>query len=199
VPVDAVLKHAARILGKGAETKLVLHALSSVDLGLPAVGSLARALAGVFRELESLARPGLSEIACASFDEMLLGLLVATLMPPSTQPNDSGTMGTDLVRRAQDQLRERAAGPVRLVDLASELGVGLRTLQMAFSKDVGYSPRDFLMQCRLDLARARLQNAETGERISDIAFDSGFTDLGFFARRYRDAYGELPSETLKRR
>ena len=75
----------------------------------------------------------------------------------------------------------------------------LSALQMAFSKDVGYSPRDYLMQCRLDLARARLQSAATGERISDIAFDCGFTDLGFFARRYRDAYGELPSATMKNR
>jgi len=31
-----------------------------------------------------------------------------------------------------------------------------------------------------------------------VAFNCGFGNLGHFAREYREAFGELPSETLAR-
>lgn len=200
-PAKDILVHKERLLGENEKTELSVNSVASYDLGGPAAGALARNLASVFRELESMVMPVLSEIACASFDEMLLGLLVAALIPSSLNelPRRGREASRNVVRKAREHLREHAAEPIRLGDLASELGVGLRSLQMAFRKDVGCSPRDYLMQCRLDLARARLQTGTEGIKISDVAFESGFTDLGLFARKYRHSFGELPSETLKRR
>jgi transcriptional regulator GlxA family with amidase domain len=35
--------------------------------------------------------------------------------------------------------------------------------------------------------------------VTQIALECGFTDLAFFARKYREQFGERPSETLRRR
>lgn len=56
------------------------------------------------------------------------------------------------------------------------------------------SPMQYLRGVRLDRAREDLQ-AGVGT-VSDIAYQWGFTNLGRFARAYRERFGELPSDTL---
>jgi AraC-like DNA-binding protein len=80
--------------------------------------------------------------------------------------------------------------------VAAELGIGIRALQAGFRRQVGYSPRQYLIRCRLDLARARLLSPAPLDTVSSIAIDCGFLNLGLFASRYRRTYGELPSQTL---
>jgi AraC-like DNA-binding protein len=55
-----------------------------------------------------------------------------------------------------------------------------------------------LLDIRLEHLRARLSNVRPGERITDIAFDLGFTHLSRMASVYRAKFGESPSETLRR-
>jgi AraC-like DNA-binding protein len=54
----------------------------------------------------------------------------------------------------------------------------------------------YLRQVRLDRAREDL--AQDHGSVADIAYYWGFTNLGLFARAYRDRYGEFPAETSKR-
>ena len=63
----------------------------------------------------------------------------------------------------------------------------------------GCSPRDYLIACRLELARTRLLAGGEGHTVTRIALDCGFTDMAVFARKYRVHFGERPSETLRRR
>jgi tetratricopeptide (TPR) repeat protein len=50
---------------------------------------------------------------------------------------------------------------------------------------------------RLAKARRELERARPGVRVTDIALDNGFTQLGRFAAAYRAMYGEPPSATLR--
>jgi AraC-like DNA-binding protein len=71
-----------------------------------------------------------------------------------------------------------------------------RSLQYAFHEQFGTTPMRYLRQVRLDGAREDLAQAHGS--VADIAYYWGFTNLGLFARAYRDRYGEFPAETSKR-
>jgi transcriptional regulator GlxA family with amidase domain len=72
----------------------------------------------------------------------------------------------------------------------------MRALQENFRRSYGCSPRAYILECRLERARGVLLTADRSTRVTQVALDRGFTDLGHFSAKYRDRYGELPSVTL---
>ncbi|MDX2157151.1 MAG: helix-turn-helix domain-containing protein [Hyphomicrobiaceae bacterium] len=199
---QAVRVYAERLVGQ--ELGRTLDGIGTVSLDLladPVAATLARNVAGVFHELQALGRSGLSSLALAHFDDLLLGLVCVTASPVvrdavrDHQPNS----GSKSVRQARDYIHAHAAEPISFSQLATRLGVGLRSLQIAFRRELGCSPRDYLIACRLEVARARLMAAGEGVTVTQIALECGFTDMAVFARKYRENFGERPSETLRRR
>jgi AraC-like DNA-binding protein len=102
------------------------------------------------------------------------------------------------VRMAEEILCARSDEPLSMGAVAREVGVGLRSLQLAFFEVRAMGPRDVLMQMRLERARERLLSAGPSDTVTSIALDCGFGHLGRFPAAYRMAYGELPTETLAR-
>jgi AraC-like DNA-binding protein len=200
---NAVAEHAAKLGNPAKLQKLDFGGPRSVDLGDPLNDALGRNMTYVFREMMILGQKGLGSVAGAHFDELLLGLLAqvapgaASAAVLSDHPQPSIALG--VVRRAQEQIREFASEPIRLADLANGLGVGMRALQVAFRRHVGCSPREYLLRCRLDVARERLLSAPEDVKVAAIALDCGFTDLAHFSKKYRETFGELPSATRRRR
>jgi AraC-like DNA-binding protein len=78
-------------------------------------------------------------------------------------------------------------------DLARTSGVSARTIYATFRQYRGYGPKTFLRQTRLNKARDLLLN--TGTDVATVAKLCGFSNTGHFARYYRSAFGELPSNT----
>jgi hypothetical protein len=62
----------------------------------------------------------------------------------------------------------------------------------------GMSPMRYLTERRLAAGHARLLNAGAKDEVTAIATDLGFAHLGRFATAYRNAFGESPSQTLRR-
>ncbi len=61
------------------------------------------------------------------------------------------------------------------------------------------TPLEFILQRRLHATRRALLLADRSRtRVSDVATEHGFYELGRFAGRYFRQFGEHPSETLKR-
>jgi AraC-like DNA-binding protein len=102
------------------------------------------------------------------------------------------------VRMAEEIMRVRSDEPLSMAEVAREVGVGLRSLQLAFLEVRAMGPRDVLMRMRLERSRDRLLTAGPAETVTTIALDCGFAHLGRFPGAYRTAYGELPTETLLR-
>jgi AraC-like DNA-binding protein len=102
------------------------------------------------------------------------------------------------VRLAEEIMRARSDEPLSMAAVAREIGVGLRSLQLAFLEVRAMGPRDVLLQMRLERARERLLSARPSDTVTSIALDCGFTHLGRFPAAYRMAFGELPTETLAR-
>jgi AraC-like DNA-binding protein len=76
----------------------------------------------------------------------------------------------------------------RTAGIAQELGVSARYLQRVFA-EAGTTPARFLLARRLDAAAARLREAATPCRITDVALECGFSDLSYFSRAFRQRFG----------
>jgi transcriptional regulator GlxA family with amidase domain len=85
-------------------------------------------------------------------------------------------------------------------NLCAHLNVSRRTLAVAFRGVIGMSPLKYLTQRRLCRAFTSLKQASPDETsVTDVALVHGFHELGRFAGRYQELFGELPRETLRQR
>jgi AraC family ethanolamine operon transcriptional activator len=104
-----------------------------------------------------------------------------------------------LIREIEFWIAEQPAADVHVADICIQFGLSRRTLQRAFQESLGVGPAHYLILRRLSSARSRLLDADPAtERVTDVAVDEGFWELGRFAVRYREMFGERPSETLRR-
>lgn len=83
--------------------------------------------------------------------------------------------------------------------LARVAGVSVRTLHVAFQRQLGESPMAYVRRIRLSRVRAELLRSDpsTG-RVTDVATRWGFLHFSRFAEQYRAQFDELPSATLHR-
>jgi AraC-like DNA-binding protein len=100
------------------------------------------------------------------------------------------------VRRAIDFMAAHLGNPLEIADIARQAGVSVRALQAAFQQFKHATPLEYLRRMRLDAVRQDLLDV-TGESISDIARRRGFVHMGRFSSIYRQAFGELPTETRR--
>jgi AraC-like DNA-binding protein len=103
------------------------------------------------------------------------------------------------LRNVEDWIESHLAQPITVGRLCEVAGVGERALCKAFEARRGMSPMRFVTERRLAAAHARLVAAGSATDVTEIASELGFTHLGRFAIAYREVFGELPSQTLRRR
>ncbi len=103
-----------------------------------------------------------------------------------------------LVTLAEDYLRTNFDQPLTMPQVARELGVNLRKLQMVFREHRRVSPRQYLTNVRLERAREKLLHPGPCDNVTTVAIDCGFVHLGRFSQAYLQAFGEYPSDTLAR-
>jgi AraC-like DNA-binding protein len=115
-----------------------------------------------------------------------------------TKPLESSSPLPGDVVRAVAWLREHPSEPVALDQLAATAGVRPRTLEAHFRQFLGTTPRALARRMRLANARRQLLSADSAADVTRIALASGFNQPGRFAGEYRGAFGELPSQTLRR-
>ena len=101
-----------------------------------------------------------------------------------------------LLRSARAYIHDRLHEPVRVLDVAQELGTSSRTLELTFRELLDITPKEYIKTSRLYAFHRSLRTAEPGKKVSDIANDMGYWHLGELARNYRLRFGELPSVTL---
>ena len=107
---------------------------------------------------------------------------------------------TLIVKRAEDYAESHAGDHVYVSDLCRAAAVSERALEYAFKDVMGLTPVAHLIRLRLHRVRQALLSATPGSTtVSAVALDWGFWHFGEFSRAYRDCFGELPSETLRRR
>ena len=104
----------------------------------------------------------------------------------------------ELVGRVVAFLRDNIGEPVTVAELSRMAGVSERTLRAAFHDVLGLSPKRYAIAQRLHAAHEALSAADPHTTtVTDVAMAYGFFELGRFAGRYRHAFGEAPSRTLR--
>lgn len=90
--------------------------------------------------------------------------------------------------------------PPNLSELCHIAGVDERTLRNIFYERFLLSPMKYIKYHRLNAVRSALKEMDTRKcSIADIANEKGFWHMGQFASDYKFLFGELPSQTLKRK
>ena len=93
----------------------------------------------------------------------------------------------------------KAGASLYVTDLCKAAGVSERTLEYAFKEVMGLTPVAYLVRLRLHRVRQGLLAAPLGSTtVSAQALNWGFWHFGEFTRAYKECFGELPSDTLRR-
>lgn len=107
--------------------------------------------------------------------------------------------GLRLLEQAKSMVDTQGDSPLRLSDLCAAAQVSERTLINTFKRELGMTPKTYLKGNRLFRVHRELWHAApSGTRVSDVANSWGFWHMGQLAADYRNLFGELPSETLRR-
>ncbi len=113
----------------------------------------------------------------------------------------------DLTRQAHSQVVQLAehyalthtAERLYVTDLCEAAAVSERTLQYAFKEVMGMTPLAYLTRLRLHRVRQALRAAtHRSTTVTAEALRWGFWHFGDFSRAYKECFGELPSDTLRR-
>jgi AraC family ethanolamine operon transcriptional activator len=130
----------------------------------------------------------------------LLRAALDTAHPPRFGRGDRTLEGhSRIVKLAEDYAAAHLGDHLYVEDFCGALGVSERTLEYAFGKVMSMTPVAFLRRLRLHRVRQALRAATRGSTTVSIeALNGGFSHFGEFSRAYKDLFGELPSETLRR-
>jgi AraC-like DNA-binding protein len=105
----------------------------------------------------------------------------------------------NIINRFRTVLADNTDIALRIPEISKLVGVSSRTLRLASQEILGVSPLQYLLLRRMHMARLALRNADPADaRVTEIATEHGFWELGRFAVQYRALFGETPSDTLRR-
>jgi AraC family ethanolamine operon transcriptional activator len=132
--------------------------------------------------------------------ETLLSTLGATRNFEPTHADDVHQLQTLVVKTAEEYALSHVDERVYVTDLCRAAAVSERALEYAFKGVMGLTPMAYLIRLRLHGVRQALLGATQGSTtVSTVALDWGFWHFGEFSRAYKDCFGELPSDTLRRK
>jgi AraC-like DNA-binding protein len=89
-------------------------------------------------------------------------------------------------------IEEHYREPIRMKALARRAGMSESTLTRAFRKVMGCSPIEHVIRVRIGRAADLLRRS--GMRVTEAAFECGFTDSNYFARQFRKIMGVSPRQ-----
>jgi AraC-like DNA-binding protein len=199
VPRANVQDELERLLGRSVHQPLTFE--FKMDLHRHPGRGWQSALQFVLAELKSPSGLADHQVAGRHIENLLLdGLLLA--QPHNYTEVLAHSMDTGPVTpvgRAVELLQERPEEPWTTSRLARAVHMSVRSLQEGFSRDYDVPPMAYLRQVRLRQVRAVLVDATpNATTVQSVATRLGFLHLGRFSANYRHAFGENPSETLRR-
>lgn len=158
--------------------------------------SLARMLLGQLAAVDALGCDPVL-VARAGLDDAILRTALYILQPDlllaDARPPERDRPG---IRRACDYIDAHLGERITLTDLERVSGLSARGLQYGFRAAFNLTPLQWIAQRRLEEVRRAILSSLGDRTLTEIATPY-FTNLGDFARLYRERFGETPSQTLR--
>ena len=138
-------------------------------------------------------------LALLGVDDMIYRAVALLLLPERQLADQAATRpaGREPVERACDYIVAHLYRPIRLDDLELASGLKARALQLAFLRHLGRTPRQWILDRRLDAARERLADPQFDRTVTSVALECGFTRPSSFTKAYEARFGELPRVTVR--
>lgn len=134
--------------------------------------------------------------------EYYTGIIATKLleMLSSNVSRETFSEGCPSFERVVQFIEDNLKQSISLERLAELALMSPRSLYTLFEKNAGTTPKNYIRNRKLECIRARLSDPNANVRsVTEMALDYGFFHLGRFAENYRSTFGELPSDTLRRR
>jgi AraC family ethanolamine operon transcriptional activator len=194
VPKDLIIDHlgeetAAAVLRDGhllkCEPSLAIQISSLVDR--------------VVRKLRAQGAPESDDRLLAAIQSQVLGTIAEVLLGADEGVGCSTPSKRYAAMRRAIRHAEGIRRAISVPELANEVGVSRRVLELGFREGLGLSPQKFLRWNRLNEVHRELRHRRaTAASVTEIASRWGFTELGRTAVEYRRLFLESPSQTLAR-
>ncbi len=199
IPRTSLEGHLTDLVGKPVRS--VIDFDFQIDLSGPRGQSLLAAVEFLASELD---RPGgLAEtpLAREQLEAYVMSQLLAAVPHPYAdelaRPAEPAKAGR--LKPVVEYMENNADMPLSPAELAKVGCMSVRSLHATFQQTFGESPMAYLRRIRLDHVRAELLSGRDSEvRVTEVAMRWGFFHPSRFAQQYKERYGELPSETVRR-
>ncbi|WP_336232881.1 AraC family transcriptional regulator [Thalassospira sp. CH_XMU1458] len=135
---------------------------------------------------------GSEESARLRREEMLLMMLHHAMIgpgEPTPKSNARTAVAHARIKRAKALLDDSPTHSHSLDDLADATGLSKFQTLRDFTRVTGLTPHAYLIQRRIDLARAMIKSGDT---LADIASAAGFADQSHLNRHFVRAFGLTP-------
>lgn len=100
------------------------------------------------------------------------------------------------ISQVKQYIDEHYNEAVKLADIADRFHYSPGYLTRQFTDQIGISPRQYLTNKRLSMARKDL--CSTSLSIQEIAINNGFGDVNYFIQVYKKTYGTTPKKYQRR-
>lgn len=151
-----------------------------------ALGALRRAWSACEQEpadYELLVRSALSELMAA---------LVSGSYELQTEPDAKGLRDEERIKKMLAFIHQEYAGRLTIAEIAGSASVSESECLRCFRATIGTTPMRYLRSYRIEQA-AQLLTAGSAS-IGDVALQSGFQDVSYFSKTFREIKGCTPKE-----
>ncbi|MEM7488567.1 MAG: AraC family transcriptional regulator [Pseudomonadota bacterium] len=137
-----------------------------------------------------------SEPFLRSYVELLLTRLIWHAQSEQTAHHAGIALNNGRLHGVLTAIDDHIDEPIRVSDLAQSVGMSTSQFGRAFKATLGVSPRDYIIERRLQRARELLE--ETDQPLSEIALDAGFSSQAHLTARFAREFGLPPGQYRKR-
>lgn len=95
------------------------------------------------------------------------------------------------VSKARSYIEQNITIDISIEQLASYLNISTRQLQRLFKEEINLTPKQFITILRLERASTLLINGDLS--VSEIAYETGFSDPAYFTNVFKRYFGVPPS------
>ncbi|MDX1683146.1 MAG: helix-turn-helix domain-containing protein, partial [Phycisphaeraceae bacterium] len=146
------------------------------------------------KDLVAVTQPN-DDVARATGEAVVRALLVDLILHGNISPNPPPDIDPRIAV-ALERFYDHLADPPTVGQLADGVDLGAAQFRKLFRRDVGRSPKAFMLHHRLHRAARRLRT--TTDAVKRIAAETGFGTDDYFHHVFKERFGLTPTEYRRR-